>query len=358
MAARRVTLTDLPAPRVAAPPPPATAPRPRQPRRARWRAAGRLARRRLLFVLPVLAVVSGGVFALAAASPFDPLVGYLGDRYLTASEEAQARIAEELGTGRPWWQQYADWVGGLLTGDLGTSRSFGQPVGEVLAERLPWTLLLVTVALGLAVVAALVLGTWSAARRGGWVDRVVTPVCLLLQAVPPFVVALGAVALFAIGLSWLPVAGLTDAGAELSAGQVARHLVLPATVLAASQLPWLLLNVRQSVLAALADDAVVAARARGLAEPTVVVRHALPTALLPFVTLLGARLPELVVGAVLVEEVFSWPGVAQAVVTSAVQLDFPLLAVLTLLTTAAVLLGSLLADAAYVLLDPRVAADG
>ncbi|MCZ2815607.1 ABC transporter permease [Modestobacter sp. VKM Ac-2984] len=348
-----MTLTELPAPRVddAAP----AAPR---PPRVRWRAAGRLARRRLLFVVPVLVVVSGGVFAVADASPFDPLAGYLGDRYLTASEQAQARIADELGTGRPWWQQYGDWLGGLLTGDLGVSRSFGQPVAQVLAERLPWTLLLTGVSLGLAVLTALLLGTWSAARRGGWVDRVVTSTCLLLQAVPPFVIALGAVALFALGLAWLPVAGLTDAGAELTVGQVARHLVLPAAVLAASQLPWLLLNVRQSLLAALADDAVLAARARGLAESTVVLRHALPTALLPFVTLLGARLPELVVGAVLVEEVFSWPGLAQAVVTSAVELDFPLLAVLTLLTTAAVLLGSLLADVAYVLLDPRVAADG
>ncbi|TFV44642.1 ABC transporter permease [Blastococcus sp. TF02A-35] len=317
-----------------------------------------MAARRLLLALPVLLGVSVAVFAAAAASPFDPLAGYLGDRYLTAGQEVQDRIAGELGTDRAWWVQYGWWLGELLTGDLGTSRSYAQPVAQVVAERLPWTLLLVGVALALAVVLALLLGTWSAHRRGGWVDRLVTPVCLLVQAVPPFVVALGAVSVFGLALGWLPVAGLTDAGAELSAGQVARHLVLPAAVLAVSQLPWLLLNVRESLLRALAEDHVVAARARGLSERTVVLRHALPTALLPFVTLVGARLPELVVGAVLVEEVFSWPGLAQAVVTSAVEVDFPLLAFLTLLTTAAVLLGSLLADVAYVLLDPRVSADG
>ncbi|MGY1813713.1 ABC transporter permease [Blastococcus sp. SYSU D00820] len=327
-------------------------------RRVRWREAGRMAARRLLFVLPVVVAVSAGVFAVAAASPFDPLAGYLGDRYLTASQEVQDRIARELGADRPWWVHYGWWLGELVTGDLGTSRAFGQPVADVVAERLPWTLLLVGTALVVAVVLALVLGTWTAYRRGGLLDRLVTPCCLLLQAVPPFVVALGAVAVLGLGLAWLPVAGLTDAGAELSVGQVARHLVLPALVLALSQLPWLLLHVREALLRALAEDHVVAARARGLAERTVVLRHALPTALLPFVTLLGARLPELVVGAVLVEEVFSWPGLAQAVVTSAVELDFPLLAFLTLVTTVAVLVGSLLADCAYVLLDPRVSADG
>ncbi|MBY3553852.1 ABC transporter permease [Modestobacter lapidis] len=317
-----------------------------------------MAVRRLAFAVPVVLGVAVGVFALAAASPFDPLAGYLGDRYLTASQDVQDRIADELGTDRPWYLHLLGWLGDLLTGDLGTSRSFGQPVVSVVAERLPWTMLLVGVALVLAVVLALVLGSWAAARRGGWVDRVVTPLCLLLQGTPPFVVALGAVAVFGVGLSWLPVAGLTDAGAALSAGQVATHLVLPATVLALSQLPWLLLSVRQSLLGSLAEDHVTGARSRGLAERTVVLRHALPTALLPFVTVLGTRLAELVVGAVLVEEVFSWPGLAQAVVTSATELDFPLLAVLTLLTTVAVLLGSLLADVATVLLDPRVRADG
>ncbi|WP_369138188.1 ABC transporter permease [Modestobacter versicolor] len=335
-------------------PRPAAAPAGR-PRRV---AAARMVGRRLLAAVPVVLAVSLGVFAAAAASPFDPLAGYLGDRYLTASQTTQDEIAAQLGTDRPWPVQYLGWLGDLATGDLGTSRAFGQPVADVLAERLPWTLLLVAVSLAVAVVLALVLGTWTATRRGGWVDRLVTPGCLLLQGLPPFVVALGAVAVFGVGLAWLPVAGLTDAGAALSAGQVARHLVLPALVLALSQLPWLLLTVRQSMLRSLAEDHVAGARARGLAERTVVLRHALPTALLPFVTLLGARLPELVVGAVLVEEVFSWPGLAQAVVTSATELDFALLAFLTLLSTVAVLLGSLLADVATVLLDPRVAADG
>jgi peptide/nickel transport system permease protein len=324
----------------------------------RRREIGRMALRRLAMAVPVLVLVSVVVFGLAAASPFDPLAGYLGDRYLTAGAAEQEQLRETLGLDDPWHLQYVRWAGGLVTGDLGTSRVYGQPVIDVLMERLPWTLLLAGTALGLAVVMALGLGVWTAWRQGGFADRVVTTVAHALEGVPPFVVALAAIGVFALGLSWLPVAGLTDAGAALSVGQVARHLVLPAGVLAIAQLPWLLLHVRQSLIGAFGSDHVTGARSRGVPARTVVLRHALPTALLPFVTLVGARLPELVTGAILVEAVFSWPGVAEAVVRSAMQVDFPLLAALTLLAAVVVLLGSLIADILYAVLDPRVATDG
>jgi peptide/nickel transport system permease protein len=318
----------------------------------------RLVVRRLLLAVPVLVLVSGAIFVLAAWSPFDPLAAYLGDRYLTMSPDDQERLAERMGFNDPLPQRYLHWVGDLLGGDLGTSVALRQPVTEVIAERLPWTMLLVAVAMLLATATALGLGVWSAWRQGGWVDRAVTGLSHALEGLPPFVVALGAIAIFGLGLAWLPVGGLTDAGAEPTFGQVARHLILPAGVLAISQTPVLLLHVRQSLLTALAEDHVTGARARGLSEARVVWRHALPAALLPFATLLGARVAEIVTGAVLVEEVFSWPGVAQAVIRAAVAVDFPLLAALTLLATVAVLLGSLLADVLYALLDPRVRADG
>ncbi|MEV0610052.1 ABC transporter permease [Polymorphospora rubra] len=317
----------------------------------------RLVLRRALLAVPVLAVVSVAIFALAAASPFDPLAAYLGDRYLTMDPEDQARIAAQHGFDDPWPQRYLHWAGDLLTGDLGTSVALRQPVVDVLAERLPWTMLLVAVALVITMTTALVFGVWSAWRQGGWVDRVVTALSHVIEGIPTFVVALGAIAVFGVALSWLPVAGLTEAGAPVSFGQVSRHLLLPALVLGLSQAPVLLLHVRQSLLTALADDHVAGARARGLGEARVVLRHALPAALLPFTTLLGARAAEIATGAVLVEEVFSWPGAAQAVVRAAVAVDFPLLAALTLLSTIAVLVSSLLADVAYALLDPRVAVD-
>ncbi|WP_017974188.1 ABC transporter permease [Actinopolyspora halophila] len=330
--------------------------------------AGRLGRRseavlwlvlrRLAMAVPVLLLVSFGVFLLAAASPFDPIHQYYGVQIFNASSADVARVRAELGLDRPVLLRFWDWSSGLVTGDLGVSRSMRRPVAEVLAERLPWTLLLAASGLGFAVVLSLVTGTVAAWRQGGWFDRTITALGHALEGIPPFVLALLAIALFSLGLGWLPVAGLTDAGSRLGAGQVIEHLLLPAVVLGVSQAPWLVLHVRQSLLAALTEDHVTGARARGLRERVVVLRHALPTALLPFVAVLGARVPELVTGAVLVEEVFSWPGVASAVVTAAQAADYPLLAVLTLLATAAVLLGSLLADVAAVLLDPRVSADG
>jgi peptide/nickel transport system permease protein len=317
-----------------------------------------MAGRRLLLGVPVLIVTSVVIFALAAASPFDPLQGYLDASYFTATTADRERLTQELGLDEPWTAQYLHWAGDLLRGDLGQSRAYNAPVAEVIGERLPWTLLLVGLGLGVAVLLALVLGVWSAWRQGGWLDRVVTGLAHALEGVPPFVLGLAAVGVFGVALSWLPIAGLTDADAEVSVGQVARHLVLPVGVLAVAQTPWLLLHLRQSLLSALTEDSVRGARARGLSEPRVVVGHALPTALLPLLTLVGARLPEVVTGAILVEEIFSWPGVAQAVVRSALELDFPLLAAVTMITTAAVLVGALLADLAYALADPRVATDG
>ncbi|RCW43243.1 peptide/nickel transport system permease protein [Halopolyspora algeriensis] len=325
---------------------------------SRAAAAGRLVLRRLGFAVPVLVIVAFGVFLLAAASPFDPIHQYYGVQIFDASAQDVAAVRARLGLDDPVLVQFWNWFSGVLSGDLGISRSMRQPVAQVVAERLPWTILLATTGLVVAVLIAVVLGTAAAWRQGGWIDRFVTAIGYALEGVPPFVLALLSIAVFSLGLGWLPVAGLTDAGSAISIGQVLEHLALPALVLGVSQSPWLVLHLRQSLLSSLSEDHVVGARARGLGEGIVVLRHALPTALLPFVNLIGTRIPELVTGAVLVEEVFSWPGVAAAVVTAATAVDYPLLAILALVATAAVLLGSLLADVAAILLDPRVAADG
>ncbi|MEU7632186.1 ABC transporter permease [Nocardia sp. NPDC049220] len=313
---------------------------------------------RLSTLVPVLVFVSAGLFAAAAVSPFDPLVGYLGSRYETTSEADKTVLAETLGFGDAWYQHYGHWIRALCGGELGTSRSYRQPVAQVLTDRLPWTMLLVTVGMSVAVVVAVTVGVWTGIRRGGVVDRATAAACVAVQGLPPFVLSLAAIAVFAVGLGWLPPAGSTDAGTDADVEQVTRHLLLPATVLAISQLPWLLLAVRESVSTNRGEDFVAGAVARGIDAKTVTRCHIVPVSLAPFVTILGVRLPEIVVGAVLVEEVFAWPGIAGAFTRSAQDLDMPLLAVLTVGATAAVMLGSLLADIACVLLDPRVRADG
>ncbi|WP_420811563.1 ABC transporter permease [Nocardia mangyaensis] len=326
--------------------------------RLRDRGIGSMAGWRLVTLVPVLGLVSAGLFAAAAVSPFDPLVGYLGARYETTSAADRALLTEQLDLDAAWYQLYGRWITDVFTGDLGVSRSFAQPVSELLAQRIPWTMLLVVAGMTIAVVLALSVGVWAGMHRGGLVDRAVAATCVALQGLPPFVVSLAAIGLFAVGLGWLPPAGLTDAGADASLGQVARHLILPAGALAVSQVPWLLLAVRESVSAQRGEDFVVGAVTRGIDAPTITRRHILPASLAPFVTILGVRLPEIVVGAVLVEEIFSWPGIAGAFVQSAKDLDMALLAILTVGTTCAVMLGSLLADVAVALLDPRVRADG
>jgi peptide/nickel transport system permease protein len=221
-----------------------------------------------------------------------------------------------------------------------------QPVADVITERLGWSVLLAATAFALAIVLGTLLGVLAARRRGGPLDRVVTSLAYGLEAAPPFWLGLLAIWLFALKLGVLP------------AGQVAHHLILPALVLAVSQLPWFALYVRQGVGDALDEDPVRGARARGLAPRTVLLGHALRSGLLPVLTLIGSRVPELITGALLVETVFSWPGIAAATVDAATSVDFPLLAALTVLATAAVLLGNLLADLLYGLADPRVGFDG
>ncbi|MET8717307.1 ABC transporter permease [Streptomyces sp. NPDC004735] len=315
----------------------------------------RLAGRRLLFAAPVLLVVTFGVFAIAAASPFDPVRAYAGTAALGADQQTLDQLRDNLGVDQPVITRWWSWLTSAFGGDLGQSSVLRQPVSQVIGERLVWSSLLCAVAFMAAVLTGTLLGVLAARRPGSWLDRGVTSLAYTLEAAPVFWIALLAVWLFALQLDVLPAGGLTDTASEqVTPGQVAGHLILPAGVLAVSQLPWFTLYVRQGVTDALAEDPVRGARARGLSERAVLLGHALRSGLLPVLTLIGSRVPELITGALLVETVFSWPGIAAATVEAATAVDFPLLAALTTLATAAVLLGNLFADLLYGLFDPRV----
>ncbi|MGW3728442.1 ABC transporter permease, partial [Streptomyces sp. NPDC000851] len=313
----------------------------------------RLAGRRMLFALPVLLVVTFGVFAIAAASPFDPVKAYAGTAALGADQETLDRLRDNLGVDQPLTARWWHWLTSALGGDLGQSSVMRQPVAQVIGERLVWSSLLCAIAFVLAVLTGTLLGVLAARRPGSMLDRTVTSLAYALEAAPVFWIALLAIWLFALQWDVLPAGGLTDTASEqVTLDQVASHLVLPAGVLALSQLPWFTLYVRQGVGYALAEDPVRGARARGVSERTVLLGHALRSGLLPVLTLIGSRVPELITGALLVESVFSWPGIAAATVEAATAVDFPLLAALTTLATAAVLIGNLLADLLYGLFDP------
>jgi peptide/nickel transport system permease protein len=278
-------------------------------RRLPWGAMARMTGRRMLFAAPVLLVVTFGVFAVAAASPFDPVKAYAGTAGLTASQETLDQLRANLGVDQALVPRWWEWLTSAVTGDLGDSSVMRRPVADVITERLGWSVLLATTAFVLAILLGTALGVAAARRPGGWLDRGVSSAAYTLEAAPAFWLGLLAIWFFALRLDVLPAGGLTDSGSDVvTFGQVASHLVLPAAVLGVSQMPWFYLYVRQ--------------------------------------------------GALLIETVFSWPGIAAATVQAATSVDFPLLAALTVLATAAVLVGNLLSDLLYGLADPRVGFDG
>ncbi|MFF0484628.1 ABC transporter permease [Streptomyces sp. NPDC004435] len=332
-------------------------------RRLPWGAMARMTGRRALAAVPVLLGVTLAVFAVAEASPFDPVKAYAGTAGLTASQENLDQLRQNLGVDQPLLTRWWEWLTSAVTGDLGDSSVMRRPVADVITERLGWSVLLAVTAFLIAIALGTLLGTLlgvlAGRRRGGLLDRAVSALAYTLEAAPAFWLGLLAIWFFALKLGVLPAGGLTDTASDtVTFDQVARHLVLPALVLGVSQMPWFFLYVRQGVGDALDEDPVRGARARGLAERTVLTGHALRSGMLPMLTLIGSRVPEVITGALLVETVFSWPGIAAATVQAATAVDFPLLAALTVLATAAVLLGNLLSDLLYGLADPRVGFDG
>jgi len=316
-------------------------------------AAGRLLAVRTAVAVPVTIAVSAAMFAVASLSPFDPLVAYLGDRYQTATPSQREAMRAAYDVDQPWWQAWWQWLGGLLHGDLGWSSTQSQAVSTVLAERMPFSFALSGTALLIAAALAIGLGTLAGMRRGP-VDKLCTAFAVTFAAVPPFVVSLALVTVFAVGLRWLPTSGARPPGGEYTVDGLLTYGLLPLIALTVSHIPRLLLSTRTAVVEACSSDAVRAARARGVHGWPLLRSHIAPVSVLPALALLGTRLPELIAGAAIVETVFGWPGVAAVLVESAAALDFPLMAALTVGAALAVLLGSALSDAAAVALDPRI----
>lgn len=329
-------------------------PEPSRRGNSRARRAGRLLFRRTLLMIPTTILVSLGIFAVAAASPFDPLTAHLGDNYQSATPAQREAMAAAYDLDQHWLSAWWNWWGAVLRGDLGWSSTHGQSVGDVISQRLPFTAGMSLAALLSAAGVAVAGGALIGMRRGGLVDRACTALAAMLAATPPFVVSLVLVSIFAVTLGWFPTSGARRPGDDYSLDGLLTHAVLPYLALTVSMIPWLLLTMRAAVVDATASDAVRAARARGIDGWALLTGHVVPVSVLPTLALLGTRLPELIAGAAIVEAVFGWPGLAEALVDSAVALDFSLLAALAVGSAVLVLLGSALSDAAAVWVDPRV----
>jgi peptide/nickel transport system permease protein len=296
-------------------------------------------------------------FALPRLAPGDPLRYVVGDEANVLSSAQRSRLLAEFGLDRPVLEQYGSYVADLFRGDLGVSVRFGRPVGEVLADRLPWTVLLVLPAVVLSSLAGTALGALAAWRRGHAPDVGLLVGMLVLDSLPGFWVGMLLIAVFAVQLGWLPAFGavpLTGADGPLAFGaEVGRRLVLPVATITLATLGGTCLLARAAMLTTLGEDYVRMAEAKGLREREVLLRHALRNALLPVYTNVALRLGALASGAVVVETVFSYPGLGRLIYESVLARDYPLLQGAFLLISVGVIAANLAADLTYPLLDPR-----
>ena len=316
-----------------------------------------LARHIVRFALLMLAV-GLVVFALVSMSPIDPVQANVGQAaYVNMSEVKRAQLASYWGGDVPFWERFANWAGALLQGDMGTSLRFNAPVSEVIAHRAANSLALMGIAWLLSGVLGFALGVAAGARRGGALDRVVRSYCFLLASTPTFWLGLLILMVFAVQLGWFPIGFSVPIGvsaADVTLADAVHHLVLPALTLSVAGVANIALHTREKVVDVLESDYVRFARARGESELSVIVHHGLRNVALPAVTLQCAFISEIFGGSVLVEQVFSYPGLGQAAVTAGLGGDVALLAGIALVSAALVFGGNLLANILYGVLDPRM----
>ena len=350
-----MTATAVREPPASAVPPP---PVPVMPAPARRR---RSAIRRLLFryVITLLGVVTI-VFAIPRAMPGDPLGGLLQDEAGTENvEEARAVLADHYGLDEPLVEQYGRYLRRLASGDLGPSITYGQPVRTMVRDRLPWTLLLVGVSLGFSAALSFVAGVAAAWRRGTFADRFTTSVVTVLGAAPEYAVATMLLIVFAGTFEIFPIAGgstaFNDFGPVQKVVDVAKHLVLPATALTVSLIGVKFLLVRNTVISVLGQDFMVAARGKGIREERLKYRHAGRNALVPFLNVVGVQVGVSIGGAIFVEQVFAYPGLASIMIPAVTRLDYPLVEGCFLVVAFLAVTANLVVDLVSARIDPRMA---
>jgi len=307
---------------------------------------GRFLLRRLLLALVTLWLASSLVFALLLLLPGDPVQAILG---LEASPEARAALERTLGLDQPPWTRYLHWLSGLMRLDLGESIRYARPVASLVGERLALTFALVLLGLGGALLFALPLALLAVRVRA--LDLALSGLMGLLQSVPTFFLGVVLLYAFAVHLPLLPASGFPGWQNPLAA---LRHLLLPALTLALARAAILFRMARGSLLEVMSQDYIRTARAKGVPERWVLLKHALRPASLPLVTVLGLEGGFLLTGAVVVEAVFALPGLGSLALTALEARDYPLLQGLVLVMAAFIVLFNLVVDLLYGLLDPRV----
>jgi peptide/nickel transport system permease protein len=318
--------------------------------------------RRLLATIPLVLGVATIVFFVLNLAPGDPASLYIAPG---VTPEAIEQTRTNMGLDEPVHVRYVRWMGAMFRGDFGVSLARNQPVRDIIGERLPNTLILSLSALFLAFLGGVLVGVIQAVRHNRFVDRFLSVVTLFFYSMPAFWLALMLILLFSLGArTWgwpfhLPASGMTSVGHGLMGPfeqlvDRLRHLVLPSLALALVLAAAIARYMRGSLLEVLGQDYIRTARARGLPERRVIFKHALRNALIPIITLLGLYLPFLLSGTVFIETVFAWPGMGKLVVDAIGQRDYPVVMAGTFLFAIMVVVGNLVADLLYGVVDPRI----
>ena len=318
----------------------------------------RYALEQIVRFVALMFAVSFVVFALVSASPIDPVQMNVGQAaYMTMSETKRAQLAQYWGVGTPLLERYANWLASVLQGDWGTSLRFNAPVMEVLGNRAANSLALLGIAWVASGVLGLLLGVVAGVNRDRWPDRLVKGYCFVLAATPTFWLGLVALMVFSVWLGWFPLGfsvPLGKSAADVTLLDTAHHIVLPAIVLSFVGVANIALHTREKLVDILESDYVKFARARGLSTWQIVRRHGMRNLLLPAMTLQFASISEIFGGSVLVEQVFSYPGLGQAAITAGLGGDAPLLAGIAVVSAMLVFGGNLMANILYGVVDPRI----
>ena len=310
--------------------------------------------RRLLFLIPMMLVISFIIYLGLELTPGDAVSRMLPpDATINMKAEELEKIRESLGLNEPFLVRYFLWLGGVLQGDFGYSLASGVPIKDIVLDRLPATLELSITALILSSILGVLFGSISALKRGTVTDIIFTIFGMLGVSVPIFIFGLIALVIFALNLGWLPVGQRILPGYD-SYWDHMPHLIMPAGVLALMLTAGVMRYSRSSMLDSLNKEYIRTARSKGIPEWRVNFVHGLRVALIPIVVLIGFRLPMLIGGAVIIEQVFQWPGVGELFVFNVRSQNYPLVMMIAFFSVLAVLLASLFIDLFTAILDPRI----
>ena len=305
--------------------------------------------RRIVAIIPVLAVVAVFVFLMLRLTPGDPAAVIAGDN---ATSDQIADIRAKLGLDEPLWAQFVIWIGNILQGNFGESYFFKKTVAELIAQRIEPTLALALCTLVFAVSVSVPIGVLAAYRQGSLLDRMVMGFAVVGFSVPGFVIGYCLIYIFAIELGWLPVQGYTRIGVNFWA--FLERMVLPSLTLSVGFIALISRITRASVLEVLNEDYIRTARAKGLSNRVVLMKHALRNAAVPILTVIGLGIAILMGGAVVTESVFGLPGLGRLTVEAVLSRDFPTIQTVILMFSVVYVVINLLIDISYTIFDPRI----